>query len=302
MALSVWLYHLFLYAYPTRFRSIYGERMTRVFRDSCNATLQQHSLFSLLAFWLHTFFDLVFTACLERWHDFQEKGNPMALSGYSQHLPSRLWLALIATVITFVVSLVASINLYLLEDASPLTQAAYGASAWLRFSYDGVYLSALAAGVAVCAIVGFAVVQRRFFVMIGLGIVTLLVAFGGFGGLLVRQALTFLVLFVVFLALTLGSFLLGRVASSRASRVLGQRPSAVLGACVSAGSVLLVNVVALVLHTLILNPVSHELYMQGQIGGTSINFSLVAMVLAFLTLLVCIVCLGRALRLPSPQA
>ena len=59
----------------------------------------------------------------------------------------RLWLLRTVTLIAFIISLLASLNLYLLEDGNPLTQGAYLASPLLRFSYDGVYLSALAAGV-----------------------------------------------------------------------------------------------------------------------------------------------------------
>src|SRR6266567_9569375 len=79
----------------------------------------------------------------------------MATYRHAQNFPPRLWVALVATVTAFVVSLLASLNLYLLEDNNPLTQAAYSASPVLRFSYDGVYLSALVAGVAICAIVGY---------------------------------------------------------------------------------------------------------------------------------------------------
>ena len=105
------------------------------------------------------------------------------------HFPPRLWGALAATLIAFVVALVASINLYLLEDGNPLTSAAYSASPLLRFSYDGVYLSALVAGVAVCGILGYALAQRDAPVLIGLGVVGVLVVIGGFGGLLIRQPL-----------------------------------------------------------------------------------------------------------------
>jgi hypothetical protein len=300
-ALSVWLYSLCLCAYPATFRHLYGERMVRVFRDSCRDTMQQRGVASLVPLWLQTLSDLVFSACAERWRVFKQKGCSMDTYGHPRHFPLRLWVALAATVIAFVVSLVASLNLYLLEDASPLTPAAYSSSSLLRFSYDGVYLSALAAAVAVCAIVGYTLLQRNFPVVVGLVVVTLLVAIGGFGGLLVKHAVTFLVLLAVFCTLTLSSFLLGRVVTSRSGRVLGQRASAVLGACVSVGSMVLVNFVALLLHTLSLNPVSHALYMQGQIEGTHLNFTLLVMGLAFLTLIACMVCLGRALRPPSHQ-
>jgi hypothetical protein len=213
-----------------------------------------------------------------------------------------LWVALGATLLAFGIELLASLHLYLLEDASSLSQAAYNASPLLRFSYDASYLSALAAGVAVCAIVGYALIHHHLVVTIGGVLLTLLVALAGFGGLLVHHTVTFLVFLGLLLMLTLSSFLLGRVATARAGHDLSPRPAAVLGACMSAGAVLLVNLVALVLHTLSLNPVSHALYMQGQIAGTHFNALLVAMVLALLTGAICMVCLLRAFRLPSPQS
>ncbi len=299
LALSTWLYGLFLHVYPTAFRRAYGSRMIRVFRDSCRDALQRQSIIFLFLLWLQTITDLLSSACLERWTALKEKTRTMTSPTSFQNFPLRLWIALAATLLAFGVSLVASLHLYLLEDANPLTRTAYAASSFLRFSYDGVYLSALAAGVAVCTIVGYVVVQRTIFVAAGLILVALLVAFGGFGGLLVRHSATFLMLFAIFLALTLISFLCGRAVTTYADRLLEKRPAAVLGACASVGSMLLVNIVALVLHTLLLNPVSHTLYMQGQIEGTRANFSLIAMGLALLTLLAWTLSLGYALRPPS---
>ncbi len=299
LALSEWLYALFLRAYPATFRDAYGSRMTQVFRDSCRDALQQHGIAFLIPFWLGTLSDLISNACLERWQLLKEETSSMANTRNSR---LRLWVALATTILAFVVSLLASINLYLIEDTNRLTQAAYSTSPLLRFSYDGIYLSALVAGVAICAVIGYALVQRTVSVVIALIVVTLLFAFGGFGGLLVRQPATFLVFLAIFLALTLISFLLGRRATTRASRFLGQRAAAVLGACASVGSLLLLNVIALVLHTLLLNVVSHTLYMQGQIGGTHLNFSLIAMSVAFLTLIICVVSLGRVLRFPFRQS
>ncbi len=300
LVLSTWLYGFFLHAYPATFREAYGSRMARVFRDSCHDVLQRHGVCFLVPLWLRTLTDLLVTACLERWFVLKEKTRTMNSYSPPQPFPLRLRVALTATLIAFAVSLVASLHLYLLEDASPLTQAAYTASPLLRFSYDGIYLTALVASVAVCAIVGYALVQR--FVIIGLIIVALLVAFGGFGGLLVRHPATFLVLFAIFLALILISFMIGRAVATRTGRLLGKRSAQVLGACMSVGSVLLVNVVVLVLHTIILNPVSHALYMQGQIDGTHFNFTLIVMVVAFLTMIACAMSLGRAFHLSSHQA
>jgi hypothetical protein len=302
LAFCVWLYGLFLYAYPAPFRRSYGERLARVFRDTCRATLEERGGVFLISLWRQTCTDLLWTACLERWQSFKENARFMASSEHSQQWPARLWVALIATLLAFSVELLASFNLYLLEDASRFSQAAYNASPLLRFSYDVIYLSALASGIAVCAVVGYALVHRRLVVTIGCVILTLLVAFGGFRGLLIHHLVTFLVFFVLLFMLTMSSFLLGQVVTARSGRDLSPRPAAVLGACVSAGAVLLVNLVALVLHTLSLNPVSHTLYMQGQVAGTHLNALLLAMVLALLTGIICLVCLGRAFRLPYPQS
>src|SRR5579859_791419 len=223
----------------------------------------------------------------------------MAAYRHAQNFPPRLWIALTTTVIAFVVSLLASINLYLLEDSNPLTQAAYSASPLLRLSYGGAYLSALVAAVAVCAIAAYVIIQADLPVIISLIVVSLLVVLGGFGGLLVRQPLTFLIFFLVFVGLALVSFLSGRAVAAGSRHRLGQRPAIIIGACAGAGIALLVNAVALLLHTLALNPVSHALFMQGQIGGTQLNSLVVALGLELLAMFIYIVSIGFALRSPS---
>ncbi|GCE28997.1 hypothetical protein KDA_44810 [Dictyobacter alpinus] len=299
LAFSTWLYGLFLYAYPATFRRDYGARMVRVFRDSCSETLQQHGMASLGPLWLHTIMDLLLTASLERWSTLKEKTHAMTTLPTTQHVPPRLWIALAATLLAFMVSLVASLNLYLIEDSSPLTRAAYTASPLLRFSYAGIYLSALVAGVAICAIAGYVLIQRVAIVRTGLVIIALVVMLGGFGGLLVRHPQTFLIYGAIFTALLLLNILLEQTITRHTTHPLGPRPARILGACVSAGSILLINVILLVLHTLLLNPVSHALYMQGQIGATHFNFTLISMVLAFLTIVICTISLGSAFRLSS---
>jgi hypothetical protein len=223
----------------------------------------------------------------------------MAAYRQTHTFPPRLRIALTTTIIAFVVSLLASINLYLLEDANPLTQSAYSAAPLLRFSYDGIYLSALVSAVAICAIIGYAISQTETPVVIGIICVALFIALGGFGGLLIRHPLNFLVLFLVFASLIVLCFLVGRIASTRLRPVLGQQPAAILGACVSTAVSLLVNLVTLVLHTIALNPVSHMLYMQGQIGVTHFNSLLIAMGIEFLMVIVCMLSILFALRSPS---
>jgi len=217
-------------------------------------------------------------------------------------LSLRLWFTLAATVVAFVASLLASLNLYLLEDNNPLTQAVYSAAPVLRWSYDGVYVSALVATVAVCAIVAYALTQADVPVVISLIIIALLVALAGFGGLLVRQPTTFLLLFLVFAGLALVSLLPGRAVATWSRHFLSQRSAAMVGACVRVGIALLVNVVALVLHTLALNPVSHPLFMQGQIGQTHFNSLVIAMGIELLALVIFVLGIGFALQFAKKRA
>lgn len=213
-----------------------------------------------------------------------------------RYLPPQLWLALATTIFAGIVTFLASLNLYLLEDGNPLTEAAYSASPLLRFSYDGVYLSALVAGLAICALLCYTLVRETRFVTIGLGIVSLLVIFAGFGGLLIRQPLAFFGLALIFVVLTLLSVLAGQAVNTRSRQISGPRLASMLGGCVSAGVALLANLLAQVFHTLALNPASHLLYMQGQIGGTHLNSVLIATAIELLSVVACLLSIGLALR------
>ncbi len=301
LTFSEWLYAFCLRMYPAHFRRVYGLRMLRVFRDSCRQVLQRRGLPGLGRYWLYTLMDLAVTACLERWYVLQKGIHTMVIDRPVSNFTPRLWMMLVSTVLAFVVSLVASLNLYLLEDANPLTRLAYSDAPLLRFSYDGIYLSALVAGVMVCAVFGYALLQRENVVRGMVVGVALLVVLGGFGGLLVRYPLTFLAFLGIFLVLAGLCWWVGRIVTARLSEQLVRRSAAVLGACVGVVLALLVNGVALVLHTLILNPVSHNLYMQGQIEGTHLNFTLLVMALAVFTLAVCSLSLGRALSQTGRQ-
>ncbi|HTI15333.1 MAG TPA: hypothetical protein VL461_12335 [Dictyobacter sp.] len=302
LTISTWCYRLLLHAYPSSFRHDFGERMIGVFRDSCRTALQQHNIQALIAFWLHTSFDILISSCLEQWSVVKEKIYAMTTSTNERQSQLHLRVARATTLFAFIASLAASLHLYLLEDASPLTQTAYAASPILRFSYDATYITTLAAAVAVCSIVGYALLQRTTQVAISISIISLLIAFGGFGGLLIRHPMNFLMLFSLFVALVIISFLLGQVVAKHAAQRIEKRRALMLGACVSVGSILLINIAALILHTILLNPVSHALYMQGQIAGTHWNSLLIAMVAAFLAMIICGGGLKYALRFPALQS
>src|SRR5581483_5122575 len=109
-------YRLALHAYPAAFRQRFGEEMWQVFRDAYEeARARGPAAMALL--WLRASADLLRSALPERIHAMR----PAVV------------IAAVTTCITFVVALLASINLYLLEDSNPLTNAAYAASPLLRF-------------------------------------------------------------------------------------------------------------------------------------------------------------------------
>jgi hypothetical protein len=124
----------------------------------------------------------------------------------------------------------------------------------------------------------------------------LLVAFAGFGGLIIRQPLTFLSLFAIYIVLALICFFPGRTITSQKRALLDQRTRLLLGACISADIALLVNLLALTTHTLTLNPVSHALFMQGRIGTTPYNSLMIGLTLELLTILIALASTAIMLR------
>jgi len=272
------LYRVALYLYPPAFRHAFGDELAQTARDAHEAARAESAL-SVALLWLTLGADLLRSALPERINTMRPA----------------LLIAMALTCIAAVLAVFASLNLYLLEDANPLTTVAFTASPLLRVSYDAAYLSALVAGVGLCAIFAYAVFGAQATVTWGLGALALLVALGGFGGLLARAPLSFLALLASYASLTLLSFLAGWLVAKQVRRG-GQRASAVVGACVGVGVALLVNALALTLHTLALNPVSHPLYMQGQIPGTHLNALLIGMALDGVLLVACVVSLLLATR------
>ncbi len=201
--------------------------------------------------------------------------------------------------VAFVVSLLASLNLYLLEDQNPLTLIAYRSAPLLRVSYDAAYISALVAGVMMFALLVRLFAPRGRAALAAIGALAVVVALGGFGGLLVRAPLNFLALFAGFGALTLLCLFVAERTSARLRDASSDRSAALMGSCAGVIVALLVNAAALAPHTVALNPVSHALYMQGQIPGTHLNALLLGAALQLLLVGALGLSLLVALRLPG---
>jgi hypothetical protein len=193
----------------------------------------------------------------------------------------------VATVLAGLVAVLASLSLYLLEDDNPLTTPAYAASVLLRYSYDVAYVSALVIGALLAGLFLTLFRLRSHTVVVATLLLALLVALAGFGGLLMRQPVAFGSLFVVYAGLLLLSLLVGYGVVTRLEAGAGFL-SAMVGACAAVIGAILVNATAVVTHTLALNPVSHALFMQGQIGDTHVSALLIGMGLETLSLLVCL--------------
>ena len=63
---SLRVYRSLLVAYPKKFREHYETHMVQVFRDSIREAHHHNGIPGVVDLWLHTFFDLVFTALMER--------------------------------------------------------------------------------------------------------------------------------------------------------------------------------------------------------------------------------------------
>ena len=279
-SLPLRLFRVALWLYPREFRKRHGKELWQTLRDLAEETRTVGWLAGT-RFWLAVFADTLAGALMERMS---------AMRGISW----ASWLATGATLVALAVSVVASGNLYALEDGNPLTGTAYSASPLLRVSYDGAYLAALVAGVVGVAIVAYAALPARVATAATVGLAAL-VALGGFGGLLARYPLSGLALIGGFVGLAALCLLAGWGVARWLAPRAGRRAAALVGACAGAGVALAVDAAALIAHTLALNPVSHALYMQGQIGGTHFNALLIGMAAQGLTAALCGLLLAVAL-------
>lgn len=182
----------------------------------------------------------------------------------------RLWPAALAVCAASLVAIVASADYYLIEDASPLTDAAYAAHTLLRVSFDAIYATALAAGIAALLVLTRAALARTGYLdlaahqldLLALPL-ALLLALGGFGGLAIRQPGAFLTLAALLLAVV-GALVLAARLIARHLRAAGHPAgeAAALGACVAALALLALNLVAAGLHTVALAATAPALYRQ----------------------------------------
>ena len=66
LSASVRVYRALLVAYPSKFRAHYETHMVQVFRDSIREAHHHNGIPGVVDLWIHTLFDLVFTALIQR--------------------------------------------------------------------------------------------------------------------------------------------------------------------------------------------------------------------------------------------
>jgi hypothetical protein len=113
VALSVRLYQLLLFAYPSRFQQEYGFEMAQVFRDCCLRTIRRSGMNGILDLWLSTLLDLAQSVIAEH----MQKETQMKKEMKPEDIRRAGW-ALILAGISFVFSIFVAIEAG--EDGSTL--------------------------------------------------------------------------------------------------------------------------------------------------------------------------------------
>jgi hypothetical protein len=216
----------------------------------------------------------------------------LASQAQAGRLPRRVWLTVAGTLAAALVAFLGGLDVYLYEDGSPLTHAAYRAAPFLSLSFSLIYVTALAIGVAAVMLLARLALATAGSAHPGAGDLAALplVAFGAplaFWGIALRQPGAFLAL-VLMLAGGVGLMtLVTRFAVARLKRMAVVRPAAeVLGACAGLITLLLVDGGLVLAHLLVLRVASPDLYATTLLGGSSV--SELAVACGLVALLTCV--------------
>lgn len=85
IAISVRIYQVLLFVYPTKFQQEYGPQMLQVFRDCCLRAFRQNGTNGMLKLWAITFFDFLHSMVEEHLQKetFMTRSKFIQLSGWS---------------------------------------------------------------------------------------------------------------------------------------------------------------------------------------------------------------------------
>lgn len=198
-------------------------------------------------------------------------------SSLAERLPRRVWLTVAGTLAAAFVAVLGGLDVYLYEDGSPFTHAAYRAAPFLDLSFSLIYVTALAIGVAAVVLLARLSLAATGSAHPGAGdlIALPLIIFGAplaFWGIALRQPGAFLALTLI-LAGGVGMMLLvTRIAVARLKAMSVALPvAAVLGACAGMVTLLLVDGGLALAHLLVLRAASPDLYATTLPGGSGVS-------------------------------
>lgn len=224
----------------------------------------------------------------------------------TEQLPRRVWLTVTGTLAAALVAFLGGLDVYLYEDGSPLTHAAYRSTPFLDLSFSLIYVTALAIGVAAAVLLARLTLVASGSAHSGAGdLVALpLIIFGAplaFWGIALRQPGAFLALALLLAGGAGVMLLVTRIAVTRLRRMAVAQPAAeVLGACAGLVTLLLVDGGLALSHLLMMRAVSPGLYATTLLGGSSVSELAVACgLVAFFTCLAGVQIVRSSLRATS---
>lgn len=216
----------------------------------------------------------------------------MATQSMASQLPRRVWFTVAGTLAAALVAFLGGLDVYLYEDGSPLTHAAYRAAPFLDLSFSLIYVTALAIGIASVVLIARLALAASGSAHPGASDLAAapLIIFGAplaFWGIALRQPGAFLALVLILAGGVALMLLVTRLAVARLLRMAVAQPAAAtLGACVGLVTLLLVDGGLALAHLLVLRVAGPELYATTLVGGSGI--SELAVACALVALLTCL--------------
>jgi hypothetical protein len=231
----------------------------------------------------------------------------MASQALPTGLPRRIWFTVGGVLLTALVAFLGGLDVYLYEDGSSFTHAAYRAAPFLDLSFSLIYLTALAIGVAAVMLIARIVLAAGGSAHPGAGdlIALPLLVFGAplaFWGIALRQPGAFLALILMLLGAVAVMLLVTWLATMRLSRLaMAPTIAAVLGACVGLITLLLLEIGLILAHVLVLRVAGPDLYATTMVGGSNVSELVIAFgLVAVLTCLAIIQVVRNSLTNTAP--
>jgi hypothetical protein len=201
----------------------------------------------------------------------------MTAAAEAQRLPRRVWFTVAGTLAAALVAFLGSLDIYLYEDGSPFTHAAYQAAPFLNLSFSLIYVTALAIAVATVVLLARLALTIAGSAHPGVGnlVAVPLIVFGAplaFWGIALRNPGAFLTLALLLTGGVALAALVTRFAVARLTRMaVGQPAAEALGACAGLVALLLLDGGLALTHLLVMRAASPDLYATTLLGASGVS-------------------------------